>query len=184
MSTLCGSWNDKTAGRLRQPGTYMEPILWGVGGFQVSKMFLLGGRNSNIFNFHTYFGGNDPIWLIFFRWVVQRPSSLSICFYLHPWNLTWNLKRSAWKFGDSDLGNHYFQVPCDISGESWVVSHLRQRCHPGYHEKVVNKHQSRSCFIYIYYSDLSQVTPNGGVARESPKTPQQFRNLGILWIIL
>ena len=32
-------------------------------------MSLLGGGNSNIFYVYPYYRGNDPIWLIFFRWV-------------------------------------------------------------------------------------------------------------------
>ena len=33
-------------------------------------------------------------------------------FDIHPWNLTWNLKRGVPGKGDSELGNHHFQVPC------------------------------------------------------------------------
>ena len=40
-----------------------------------------GGGNSNIFYFHPESWGNDPFWLIFFRWVVQPPVFGLFCFF-------------------------------------------------------------------------------------------------------
>ena len=50
------------------PETWVFPdiknarVIWSNGLFP-------GGGNSNIFDFHPDPWGNDPIWLIFFKWV-------------------------------------------------------------------------------------------------------------------
>ena len=47
----------------------------GPGAQESANKNSLGGGNSNIFYFHSYLVKMNPFWLIFFRWVVQPPTS-------------------------------------------------------------------------------------------------------------
>ena len=49
----------------------------------------------NMFYFHPYVGRRFPFWLIFFRWVVQPPTSISWAIHL------WGLKN--WKLANESL---------------------------------------------------------------------------------